>query len=66
MWIEVPESDRYYKYISMYDYEAIQVPDNEIVHGREMHYLHIPASYSVCSNIPGNTEPVHIASNDDP
>ena len=64
--IEVQEQDRYYKFVSTYDYEAIQTPDNEIVHGRKMHYVHVPATFSVCSNIPGHTEPKHQASDGSP
>ena len=64
--INVPESDRYYKFISTFDYEAIQAPSEETVQGREMHYVHIPASFSVCSNIPGHTVPRHEASDGSP
>ena len=61
--INVPWHDRYYRYVSAYDYEAIQIPDNEIVNGQEMCYLHIAGTYSVGSNIPRHTEPVKKASN---
>ena len=64
--IKVPESDRYDKFISTYDCKAFQVPDNEVGHGRRIHYLHIPISYSVCSNIPGHNEPVHKTSDGNP
>ena len=64
--IKVLATDQYYKFISTSDYETIQVPDYAIVHGREMHYFHIPASYSVYSNVPGHTEPVHTASDGNP
>ena len=66
MGINVPEVDRYYKFVSVYDYEAIQVPDEETVRGREMHYVHVPATFSICSNIPGHTETKHVASDGDP
>ena len=64
--IKVQEVDRYYKFVSTYDYEAIQTPDDETVHGRKMHYVHVPATFSVCSNIPGHTEPKHQASDGNP
>ena len=64
--IDVPECDRYYKYLSVYDFEAIQVPDCGTVCGREMHYTHVPATFSICSNIPDHTQPRHVASDGDP
>ena len=57
--INIKEEDRYYKYVSTYDYEAIQEPDDQTIKGRKMHYVHIPATFSVCSNVPGHTEPIH-------
>ena len=60
--IFVPEEDRYFEYISVYDFEAMQVPDATRVHGRDMHYTHIPVTFSICSNIPGHMEPVHVQS----
>ena len=56
---DVPEEDRYYKFISVYDYEAIQVKNEETLKGRSIRYTHQPISFSVCSNIPGHTQPVH-------
>ena len=64
--IKVPEEDRYYRYISTYDFEAIQVPDNDFVHGRSMHSVHVAATFSIASNIPGHTEPVHEVSDGNP
>ena len=61
--INVPWHDRYYRYVSAYDYEANQIPDNEIVNGQEMRYLHIPGTFPVCSNILGHTWPAHKSSN---
>ena len=31
-----------------------------------MHYVHIPATFSVCSNVPGHIEPVHMVSDGNP
>jgi hypothetical protein len=64
--IKVQEPDRYYKFISAFDFEAIQIPDCEIVYGREMHYVHVPATFSICSNIPDHTETRHVVSDGDP
>ena len=64
--IKIQEQDRYYKFVSTYDYEAIQTPDDETVHGRKMHYVHVPATFSVCSNVPGHIEPVHMVSDGNP
>ena len=43
--IKVQEEDRYYKYVSTYDYEAIQEPNNQIIQGRIMRNVHTPAIY---------------------
>ena len=64
--ISVKESDRYYKFVSVFDYEAIQVPDPHKVHGMDILYTHIPATFSVCSNVPGFEDPVHIQSDGRP
>ena len=54
------EEDRYYPFISVFDYEAIQVPKDNVLKGRNIHFEHVPASFSLCSNIPGHKEPVQI------
>ena len=64
--IFVPASDRYYEFVSVFDYEAIQVPDPHKSHGKDILYVHIPATFSVCSNVPGFREPVHVQSDGDP
>ena len=64
--IKVEEKDRYYKYVSTYDYKAIQTPDDEIVHGRNMHFVHVPATFSICSNVPDYKEVVHVVSDGHP
>ena len=64
--IMIKESHRYYKFISVYDYESIQVPDESKDHGRDILYVHIPATFSVCSNVPGFEKPVHIQSDGRP
>ena len=66
IWIILPEDDRYYEIVSDFDFEAIQVPDESSVHGRDIHYIHIPATFSVCTNIPGFEEPVHVQSSGSP
>lgn len=59
-------SDRYYKYISTWDFETIQVPIKGEIHGRSVCYEHVPASFSICSNIPQHTKPIHKVSNGQP
>ena len=63
--ISVPEQDKYYKFISVFDYEAIQVKSEEKIKGRDIKSTHIPASFSLCSNIPNHTEPIHVVSEGD-
>ena len=64
--IFVPEEERYYEFVSVFDFEAIQVPDNTRVHGRDIHYIHIPATFSICTNIEGYKTPVHVQSKGNP
>ena len=45
---------------------TIQFPDNEFVHGRSMHSVHVPATFSIASNIPDHREPVHEVSDGNP
>lgn len=61
----INEEDRYYPFITVFDYEALQVSHNETIRGRDIYYKHVPATFSVCSNIPDHSEPVHVTSNGD-
>ena len=63
--INVPENDRFDPYFVVYDFEALQVPIDEVLQGRNLHFKHVPATVSICSNVPGHTYPVHIRSNGD-
>ena len=63
--IYVPEDDRYDVLFSTYDFEALQIPIEEELHGRTLHYKHEPATVSVCSSVPGHTDPIHITSTGD-
>ena len=58
--INVPEKDRYYEFVSVFDFEALQVRDDTKINGRSINFVHIPATFSVCSNVPGFTDPVHV------
>ena len=49
----------------MYDSEALQVPIEEELQGRTLHFKHVPATVSICSNVPGHTDPLHLRSNGD-
>ena len=62
----VPEGDRFYPLISSFDMEAFQVKRNEKLRGRDILYKHVPASFSVHSNIPGHTAPQHRQSSENP
>ena len=61
-----PKEDRFYHLISSFDMEAFQVKRNEKLKGRDILYKHIPASFSVHSNIPGHTAAQHRQSSGDP
>ena len=64
--LNVTQEDRFYPYFSCYDYEALQVPRDEKILGRDICFKHIPATFSICSNIPGHTNPIHKVSNGNP
>ena len=58
--------DQYYKFVSCFDFESLQVPTKDEIHGRSICFEHIPASFSICSNIPNHTKPIHRISNGNP
>ena len=60
--INIPENERYYKFVSVFDYESIQVEDERVVKGRDIRYRHVPATFSISSNIPGHTKTIHVVS----
>ena len=62
----VPECDRYDPYLAVYVFEALQVPIEEELQGRTLLFKHVPATVSICSNVPGHTDPVHIRSHGEP
>ena len=64
--IHVPECDRYDPYFAVYDFETLQVPIEEELQGRTLHFKHVPATVSICSNVPGHTDPVHVRSHGEP
>ena len=41
-------------------------PSKKKAQGGTLHYEHVPATVSICSNVPGHTDPVHLHSNSDP
>ena len=57
--INVPKEDRFYKFVSVYDYEAIQIKSGYNLKGRDIKATHVPASFILCSNIPNHTAPIH-------
>ena len=64
--IHVPETDRYDPFFVVYDLEALQVPIETTFRGRKLHFEHVPVTVSICSNVNGHKEPVHIRSDGDP
>lgn len=63
--INVPEQDRYYKFFSVFDFEAVLEKREENVKGRNIKSRHVPASFSLCSNIPDHTKAIHEVSDGD-
>ena len=64
--IHVEKEDRYDPYFITYDFEALQVPlMNEKLVVSNLHFEHVPATVSICSNVPNHTEPIHLVSNGD-
>ena len=63
--INVPEQDRYYKFVSVFDYETFHEKIKQELKGRDIYTIHVPASFSICSNIPGHTEPINKVSDSD-
>ena len=64
--IHVPDADRFDPYFAVYDFEALQVPIDDELQGRTLHYKHVPATVSICTNIPGHTNALHLRSTGDP
>ena len=66
--VEVPEEDRYDPYFSVFDFEAmaVKVPKGTVVQGKTLHATHVPATVSICSNVPGHEEPAHLQTDGDP
>ena len=57
--IDVPEEDRYDGFFSTFDFEAFAVPIETEYLGRQFHAEHVPATFSVCSSVPGHERAVH-------
>ena len=60
--IVVPKEDRFYPYISVFDYESILRKEDSKIHGHNFRSAHVPLSYSICSNILDHTDVVHALS----
>ena len=60
--IDTPKDNRFDPYFVVYDFEALQVPIDETLQGRTLHFKHVPATVSISSNVPGHTQPLHIRS----
>ena len=53
--IEIPQEKRYFKHFITYDFEAFMKKSDQF------EAEHVPVSFSLCSNIPGLTEPLFYA-----
>ncbi|XP_072172025.1 uncharacterized protein [Diadema setosum] len=66
--IPVMQSDRYFPYFAVFDFEcflrSLQNTDN--MEKMELLNEHVPASVSICSNVPGYESPQCLVSNGDP
>ena len=54
-----------YDFCSVFDWEALQVPTKDQYRGMDTHFIHFPATVSLCSNIPTFRHPIHYQSNGD-
>ena len=64
--INVPKEIRGNPYVVCYDFEALQVPIDDTLQGRKLHFEHVVATVSICSNVSDHTQPVHLRSYGDP
>ena len=64
--IYIPEEHRFYPFVSVFDYESLQVRQDQVIRGRAICFDHVPATFSVCSNIPNHTDAIHEVSNGKP
>ena len=59
MSVYVEKGDIYDPYFITYDFEALQVPlKDEKLLDRNLDFEHVPATVSLCSNVPGHTKPI--------
>lgn len=72
-WIEdegiaVPEHIKYSSYWATYDIEAMQINQTNLNSTEKLEWTHkhVPASVSLCSNVPDHTEPICFISKGDP
>ena len=64
--IEVPQCDRFYKFICTYDFESyLKRIESDSTDKTTYDQEHIPVSYACCSNVPGYTE-THCEISDSP
>ena len=66
--IEILERLKYYPYWATYDIEAMLVPQQDLNNTEKLQWTnkHVPASVSICSNVPEYTEPVCFISHGSP
>ena len=64
--IVVPKEKRFCPWYSTYDFESIQIKQENVIHGRTIVGRHEAASFSTHSNLQGHQNPVHKTSDGDP
>lgn len=63
--IVIPESQRFYEWFLVYDLESMLVPLNtQDTSNLQYTESHVPISVSICSNVPGHTDPLCIVDPD--
>ncbi len=66
--IDIPADLNYFPYFATFDFESYMVKTSAESGGEKLTWIcdHIPLSVSVCSNVPGYTEPTCFVSQGDP
>ncbi|KAK3741920.1 hypothetical protein QZH41_001681 [Actinostola sp. cb2023] len=57
--IDIPEELRYFKYFATFDFESMLDRENLPENSKKLKWenMHVPLSFSICSNVPGYQEP---------
>jgi len=57
--IDIPDELRYFKYFATFDFESMLDRENLPENSKKLKWenMHVPLSFSICSNVPGYQEP---------